>query len=65
MVNIMKVKHVEITLVKSLINRPERQKRTAKALGLRKINQKMIHKVTPQIEGMITKVNHLIKVEYK
>ena len=61
----MKKKEVEITLVKSIIDRPERQKRTVKALGIRKTNQTVVHTLTPQIEGMIVKVNHLLKVEYK
>lgn len=61
----MKEKIVEITLVKSTIDRPERQKRTVLALGLRKMNQKVVHELTPQIQGMIVKVNHLLKIEYK
>jgi len=54
---------VKITLVKSTINRSGRQKDTMKALGLRKINQSVVHELTPQIQGMINKVNHLVKVE--
>lgn len=54
---------VKITQVKSTIDRSKRQKDTMKALGLRKINHSVVHEVTPQIEGMIKKINHLIKVE--
>ena len=54
---------IKITQVKSLIDRPKRQKDTVKALGLRKINQSVTHEATPQILGMVAKVNHLIKVE--
>ena len=54
---------VKITQVKSLIDRPKRQKDTIKALGLRKINHSVVKEVSPQIQGMINKVNHLIKVE--
>ena len=54
---------VKITQVKSLIDRPKRQKETMKALGLRKINQSVIHDKSPQILGMIDKVNHLVSVE--
>lgn len=54
---------VKITQVKSIIDRPQRQKDTLKAIGLRKPNQSVIKEVTPQLEGMIRKVNHLIKVE--
>lgn len=54
---------VKITYVKSTIDRPERQKRIIKALGLTKLHQTVVHNATPQIEGMIRKVNHLITVE--
>lgn len=54
---------IKITQVKSIIDRPQRQKDTVKALGLRKINQVVIKEATPQILGMVAKVNHLIVVE--
>jgi len=54
---------VKITQVKSKIDRSKRQKATLEALGLRKMNQSVEHTVNPQIEGMILKVAHLIKVE--
>jgi large subunit ribosomal protein L30 len=57
------MKKVKVTLVKSKIGRPERQKRTIEALGLGRINSSNEHTVTPQIAGMIAKVAHLIKVE--
>ncbi|NPA42954.1 MAG: 50S ribosomal protein L30 [Chlorobi bacterium] len=57
------MKKVLITKVRSTINRPKDQKRTMEALGLRKIGQSREHVLTPQIEGMIKKVKHLIKVE--
>ncbi len=59
------MKKVEITLVRSLIKRPLSQKRTVKALGLGKINSSVVHKETHQILGMIEKVKHLVKTEYK
>lgn len=59
------MKEIEITLIKSIIDRPKRQKRTIEALGLRKINHTVVKKGTPQILGMVNKVSHLIKVEYK
>lgn len=52
-----------ITQVKSVIDRSRRQKDTMIALGLRKINQTVEHEGTPQIMGMIRKVEHLVKVE--
>jgi len=54
---------VKITYINSTIDKPERQKRIIKALGLRKLHQSVVHNATPQIEGMIRKVNHLITVE--
>ncbi|MEZ4983453.1 MAG: 50S ribosomal protein L30 [Saprospiraceae bacterium] len=54
---------VKITQVKSLINRPKRQKDTMKALGLKKINHSVTIDVNPQIQGMINAVTHLVKVE--
>ena len=55
---------IKITQVKSIIDRSKRQKDTIKALGLRKINQSVEHEATPQILGMVNKVNHLVKVEH-
>ena len=54
---------MKITQVRSTINRPQRQKDTLKALGLRKINQTVEKEVNPQIEGMIAKIAHLVTVE--
>ncbi len=57
------MKNYKITQVKSSIDRPERQKRTLQALGLRKMNQSAQVVGTPQIEGMIEKVKHLLIIE--
>jgi len=54
---------VSVKLVRSAINRPERQKLTLEALGLRRLNQTVQHNLTPQIEGMLSKVSHLVVVE--
>jgi len=54
---------IRITQVKSKNGKPERQKRTLEALGIRKLNHSVEHEATPQILGMVTKVNHLVKVE--
>jgi large subunit ribosomal protein L30 len=53
---------VRVQQVRSTIKRPERQKRTIKALGLGKINRSVEVELTPQIAGMINKVNHLVVV---
>ena len=57
------MKKIKVTQVKSGIDRSERQKLTLKALGLTKLNASKEVEATPQILGMIRKVNHLIKVE--
>ncbi|MBS1494357.1 MAG: 50S ribosomal protein L30 [Bacteroidetes bacterium] len=54
---------LKITQIKSTIDRIENQKRTMEALGLGKINRTVIKNDTPQIRGMLTKVNHLVRVE--
>lgn len=57
------MKKIKITLVKSPIDRSERQKQTLVALGLNKTNASREVEATPQILGMVRKVEHLIKVE--
>ena len=54
-----------IKQIKSGINRPERQKRTLRALGFKKMNQTLEKEATPQIIGMVNKVAHLITIENK
>ena len=54
---------IKIKQVRSKIDRPERQKRTLEALGLKKINQVVEHENTPQIMGMVNAIKHLIEVE--
>ncbi len=55
---------VKITLLKSRIDHAERLKRTLLALGLKKTQATVEHEATPQILGMIRKVNHMVKVEF-
>ena len=52
---------LRITWKRSAIGRPEVQKRTVRARGLRKLNQTVEHEDTPQIRGMVTKVSHLVE----
>jgi large subunit ribosomal protein L30 len=54
---------IRITQVKSKNGKPERQKRTLEALGIKKLNHSVEHEATPQILGMVVKVRHLVKVE--
>ena len=57
------MKKIKIIQIKSGIDRSERQKLTLKALGLNKLHAVKEVEVTPQILGMVKKVNHLIRVE--
>ena len=54
---------VKVTLKRSLIGRPETQRRTVRALGLRKINSVVELPDNPAIRGQLHKVEHLLKVE--
>ncbi len=53
---------LQITQVRSLIRRPETQKRILKALGLRRMHQTVEHEATPSLLGMVAKVKHLVQV---
>ena len=53
---------IKIKQIRSRIGRPKDQKRTLDALDLNKINKVVEHNATPQIMGMVNKVNHLIKI---
>ena len=54
---------IKITQIRSKIGATKRQKATLEALGLRKINATVEKESSPQVLGMIAKVNHLINVE--
>jgi large subunit ribosomal protein L30 len=60
---ILNMKKIRIEQVKSAIDRPERQKRTLRALGIKKMHQVVEVEATPQIEGMVNKIKHLLSVE--
>jgi len=53
---------IKIKLVRSLIGRPEKHRRTIEALGLRKIGQVVEKEDTPQIRGMIEQVSYMVEV---
>ncbi len=53
---------IKIKQVKSGIDRPERQKRTLKALGFSKSNQVIEVTKSPAVEGMIKKISHLVTI---
>ena len=54
---------IKITQVKSQIGRLKNQKRTLEALGLRKMNQTVVHEATPSIVGMVNTIKHLVSFE--
>lgn len=56
-------KQLQITLKRSLIGRPETQRTTVRTLGLRKLNQTVVHKDNPAIRGMVNQVSHLVEVK--
>lgn len=56
-------KKIRITLVRSPIGRPQKQRRTVRALGLKKLNHSVVHAETPEIAGMVERVRHLVEVE--
>ncbi len=54
---------IKITQTRSQIRRPAGQKKTLEALGLGRIGKTVEVEATPQIEGMVAKVRHLVSVE--
>lgn len=56
---------LKVTLVKSMIARPEKHRKVLRGMGLTKINRTVELNDTPSIRGMISKVSHLVKAEEK
>jgi large subunit ribosomal protein L30 len=56
-------KKLKITQIRSAIGRKQAQKRTIRALGIRRMHQTVTHNDTPQIRGMVDRVSHLVKLE--
>ena len=56
-------KKLKVTQVKSSIGTPEDQKRTVRALGLKRIGHSVDHDDTPAVRGMLFKVKHLVEVD--
>ncbi|GFN33436.1 50S ribosomal protein L30 [Paenibacillus xylaniclasticus] len=54
---------LQITLVRSLIGRNEKQRATVESFGLRKLHQSVVLNDSPAIRGMVNAVSHLVKVE--
>jgi large subunit ribosomal protein L30 len=58
-------KMLYITLVRSGIGYSQKHKDTLRALGLRKINQTVVKQDTPTVQGMLSKVHHLVVIEVR
>jgi large subunit ribosomal protein L30 len=56
-------KRVRVTQVRSQIGFDRRQRATLRGLGIRRMHQTVELEDTPQVRGMIRKVEHLVKVE--
>ncbi len=54
---------VKVTLLKSMIGRPEKHRKVLRGLGLTKVNRTVELIDTPAVRGMINKVSHLVKAE--
>lgn len=54
---------LKITLKRSVIGRPQNQRDTVKALGLKKVNSTVIKPANDAIKGMVTTVAHLVDVQ--
>jgi len=58
-------KMLKITLVKSMIGRPEKHRRVLRGMGLNRVNKTVELQDTPAVRGMIQKVCHLVRAEEK
>lgn len=56
-------RQLKISLVRSVIGRPQKQREVVKGLGLRRMNSQVVRKDCPEIRGMINKIPHLLRVE--
>jgi len=56
-------KRLKITLIKSYIGRPQKQRKVLRGMGLEKLNRSVLLNDTPEIRGMVNKVSHLVSVE--
>ena len=59
----MSANQIKVTLVRSVIGSNEKVRATVHGLGLRKTNSSRVLENSPNVRGMIRKVNHLLKVE--
>lgn len=57
------MKQLKVRLTRSLIDQKPNTRKTARALGLRRVGAVRIHRDDPVVRGMIYKVRHLVTVE--
>jgi large subunit ribosomal protein L30 len=53
---------IRITLKKSFIGKPEKQRKILRSLGLKKLHHSVIHNDTPSVRGMIHKISFMVEV---
>ena len=56
-------KTIRVSLVESMIGRPEKHRRVLRSMGLNKLNKKIEFQDSPFVRGMIKKVSHLVATE--
>ena len=56
-------KKIRITLIRSPLGRQPVQRKTVRALGLKRLNHSVVQRESPEIRGMVSKVQHLVEVE--
>jgi large subunit ribosomal protein L30 len=54
---------LKVTQIRSVVGSKQGHKRTVRALGLKRIRDSRVHQDTPQIRGMVRKVQHLVEAE--
>ena len=59
----MAEKNLTVTLIKSTIGQKPKTRATVRSLGLRRLQQTVEHRYTPDVRGMLASVAHLVQVE--
>jgi large subunit ribosomal protein L30 len=57
------VAHLRITLIRSGIGSPRKQKKVLVGLGLTRLHKAVVREDRPEVRGMLRKVQHLVKVD--
>jgi len=56
------MEELKITLKRSFIGRCKKHEKILRSLGLRRLNQSVVHNDIPSVRGMIQKVSHMVEV---